>query len=133
MKNWVKMSLWTFVTRMYCHGTVFPLFFLLVCSRVLRWFFPNTKAELQFTKKKLQLFDVLREWAIFDSGGAIGCWAAPVAKILCRPVRGGCLVVLVILFSQRFSENLVSSLLRLTNSKKFPHSPPWFFKAVLGM
>jgi hypothetical protein len=29
----------------------FPAVFPLVCSRVLRWFFPYTKAELQFTKK----------------------------------------------------------------------------------
>jgi hypothetical protein len=43
----------------------------------------NTAVKVYHAKKTLQLFDVLRGWAIFDFGSVIGVGARPVAKILC--------------------------------------------------
>jgi hypothetical protein len=51
----------------------------------------KTAVKVYYAKKALQLFDVLRGWAIFDFGGMIGgggrsCRQNPVSKNF----QGGC-------------------------------------------
>jgi hypothetical protein len=51
----------------------------------------KTAVKVYHAKKTLQLFDVLRGWAIFDLGSVIGYWGRSCRRnLMSKDFKGGC-------------------------------------------